>query len=320
MKYLLSIVLLGSVLVGAWLYVRTPAKPMNALRQSETEWRQVFDTRGADAYAAFIEVGNKLGYYDAHALAHTIGEILYEREGVSGISLCTGDFGFGCYHGFAGAALMHDGLPVVKQLDAACTHATNYLGCSHGIGHGILVYLGVNDLVKALDACPSPDDRIGGCWGGVFMEYNANTMGDQVARAYTDAHMYAPCTSVPARYRDACFYEISSWWTGTMSHEESDLKKYSIVGERCAKADSAYRDMCYRGVGNAIGPASSYDPVVMKQWCDAMPKEGRYTCLHEALGHALQSDAAMQKLRAACDDGVITDADYCKKDLQRVRF
>jgi hypothetical protein len=141
------------------------------------------------------------------------------------------------------------------------------------------------------------------------MEYNFNTMqsSDGIApRPFDSKTAYEPCDSLDAKYRPACYYEQPSWWrvsfaiaaraSGTYIKETSAL---------CAGiSDGSLRDICYRGVGNVVGPQADYDDATMRVWCDEVADErGRSICFHEALGHLLQSESGRARLTELCAEG-----------------
>lgn len=312
------LVLLG---LGVWDHSRDlvdETKPLNALQERTIEWNERFDALGKEgAYAAFLEEGNAIGYMGAHDLSHIIGEVLYRRYGDQGVMTCTDDFAFGCYHGFAGTHMSEKGLGSVVDLQQMCRNTSNYLGCEHGIGHAILAFLGDQELVRALRACPEGAESVGGCAGGVFMEFNYHTMQSVNGidpRRYDEKNPYAPCDSVPEAYVDACYYELPPWWRITLEEGTKGIpsKEYPILGVRCAPLSEPHKSTCYRGIGNMIGPRSEYNAGTMEEWCGMLPPGGVALCYREAVGHLLQSEEGKEDLRLLCASGKIVAENLCK--------
>ena len=327
-------IIFTALLILAYFHIIKPTKP-NVARDTpsqyqkiEEDWKRRFEEQDPErAYAEFLRAGNALSYYKAHSLSHIIGEIVFKRLGIRGIALCTPDFGYGCYHGFAGSALQDRGLALVADLNDACESVKNprvAFGCIHGIGHGILAYVGNEELPRALEACVPLNDGVsdvGGCLGGIFMEYNYNTMRSLKGidlRPYDIPHAYEPCaTQIPERFRAACYYEQPSWWRATFGGNNADtLEQFKKVGRLCADIKgTSLRDICFRGAGNVIGPRSEYRPTVMRELCSAMPSDGSQdSCLHEALNHLLQSDKGKTELRAMCESKEISYEDLCRQN------
>ncbi len=295
----------------------------SSYQEQESWWQRSFHANPEKAYDEYIKTGRATSYDEAHALSHMIGEILYKEFGLGGIVRCTQDFAFGCYHGFAGSALTSRGISVAVDLRDACNSAGDAFvsfGCIHGIGHGILAYLGNNEISEALEACVpiNNGEKIGGCYGGVFMEYNYNTMQSPTGitlREYSLSSAYEPCnTKVPEKFREACFYDQPSWWTASFgSNSISDVEKYRNVGVLCSRISNVtYREACFRGVGNVIGPESGLQSKRVEQWCAAMPDtSSKDSCLHEALQHLIQTPQGKEQLHALCISGEITYANVC---------
>lgn len=332
MKYL-SIIVGGTFViamsVGAYFVFRsdTPATIDSTVtfryKEEKVRWQQYFDDAPVDdVFARFLTTASVLDYYAAHGLSHIIGEELYDREGWDGIAFCTQDFGFGCFHGFSGAALFDGGLGATEKLSAACTNLQrgDYLGCIHGIGHGILAYLGNDNLAQALNACESAqrDEVVGGCFGGVIMEYNYNTMQSQAGielRPFSETEAYSPCVSLDDQYTPACYYELPSWWYASFESMGSadSAGIFTRIGQLCSDIqDEASRTVCFRGTGNVVGPRSDMQVVRMKEWCNEMPANNtRDLCYSEALGHLLNTDEGAKELRALCESKTVTFTSVC---------
>ncbi len=270
-------------------------------QKTRQEWERRFTEDGTDeAYRAYIEVSSGLDYNASHRLSHVVGEILYRRLGVAGISACTADFAFGCYHGFAGRSLADKGPAFVSSLDEGCKESDDPLGCLHGIGHGILSYLGNEKINQALEACASlkQESPVGGCFGGVFMEYNFNTMQSEngiEVRSYSKEEAYEPCASaVNAEFRISCYFDAPSWWHAAATNwSDSESARFRAVGEMCAAiADSEERQSCFRGIGNVIAPTSGYDAGIIREWCAEMAAaDAQGACEATAFGHVRDKTA-----------------------------
>lgn len=331
MKYLGIIGIFGIIaLCGVFLYLRNSQSqlPTNKTenfnyKEEKKIWHAYFD-QGApsEVYDRFLSTASALDYYAAHGLSHIIGEELYSRQSWNGITLCTQDFGFGCFHGFSGAALSDRGLDAADELSSACSNLTNgeYLGCIHGIGHGILAFVGNDSLGQALEAC-EPSQRnevVGGCYGGVIMEYNYNTMQSESGielREFKENEAYFPCESLNAHYQPACYYEQPSWWYASWEGLGSNEPKKIVkdMGRLCAGIDdSELRMYCFRGAGNVVGPRSEYSASRMREWCAMMPdSKSNDLCYSEALGHLLGTEKGKGEIRALCESGQVSFSSVC---------
>ncbi len=216
-----------------------------------------------------------------HGVMHMFGELLYEKEGKRGMLVCGNDFGFGCFHGFFLSILPVEGPEVLPELDKLCIekYGIKGLGCPHGIGHGLLEYLGEDKLVEALNMCATLtwQGKLHGCQDGVFMQYNVPlslSAKDSQIREFNDKNPYYPCNSeVPERFRQACYFSLGQWW------ESIFLDDFKKIGEFCGEiSNDDERRVCFRGIGNVI-PAPSYKVEEALSKCSLMPtEEGKNYC------------------------------------------
>ncbi len=256
---------------------------------SETlRWNARMDEVGArEAYKEFKSAYASEPFDSQHAVAHVIGDLLYEHEGLQGIGICDEAFAFGCYHSFFAKVFADFGEEMIDDLDAECIKMfgkDNMTGCEHGIGHGILEYMGHANLTRTLEACtrtaqPSP---FFGCTSGVFMEFNNPTIWDG-GRVYTETRKldkmkpYEPCESIPDNFRESCYFEISLWWKEVF---KGDFDK---IGELCGaiKAEQG-RTACFSGTGSVVAATAEYDALKTVELCKKM-RSGSDLCRINAL-------------------------------------
>lgn len=257
---------------------------LNEILKERKEWSEIYDIAGANSFWEILK--DRYGQnYHRHTVAHMFGELLYDKEGSGGIINCDAAFSYGCYHAFFGQVLAGEGLDAVFELDKACAEkfGPQDSGCQHGIGHGLLQYLGYDNLTDALEACKSLPERGRSCYEGVFMENNFRTdiegvEADENIRTINQQNVYAPCTTMGEEYKDACYYELPRWWERVY---ESDFLK---LGQLCGGViESVGRENCFRGIGAVAVLASDHNLEETKSKCSLMPtSEGRNYCLVEA--------------------------------------
>lgn len=270
--------------------------------QEKEIWANLIKNLGPEkAYQQF-----KLSYQKAspgkqHNGAHIFGQALYEIEKENGIYTCDSSFAFGCYHSFLGAAIQAKGLAVVPSLNQKCSRKlrSQALGCRHGLGHGILAYLGYNynDLVKALDVCNKlpGNDTIGGCVGGIFMEYNFQTvlLNEGKTRELDPQKPFFPCDVLPKSFSPPCYYWQAQWWTHVLSG--SYATKYQMIGKFCEKLQWIDKEQCFIGSGNTAGPFAEYDIRKTIKLCEAIGSQrGSLLCRIGAAG-SFQAEPSTHK-------------------------
>lgn len=238
---------------------------------------------GPTAHDDFLNIYQDFDYDDQHEHAHVFGEAVFKTLGVDGIVVCDQSFGFGCYHSFFGWTLLTHGIEIINTLDAACieVYGEKGLGCQHGIGHGLLVELGPDKLDESLRLCSTLNWQggIGGCTGGVFMEFNFNTMGESGKRQPVDDDYHYPCYEVVDRYKEACYFEMAAWWGALTNWHD-----YELIGERCNEAPTTREtEACLRGLGNTIAGIRQFDVNEMLGICSEMPdRESEMLCIEGA--------------------------------------
>lgn len=259
---------------------RPAPAPLSASGAVQTAYwaKRIAAVGGVGAYKEFADAVATLPPSKQHEDAHAFGGALFTVLGVSGLSVCDAQFSYGCYHQFLGSAIASMGLQVVTELNQGCVNALkgSALSCQHGIGHGIEAYLGYDyaALTKSLAMCKDLpyNDPIGGCYGGVFMEYNMRTMlGDdaQIRPVAHDDQLY-PCDTLSSPYRIACVFWSPQWWI-QLQHtaKGKDFIDMAAVGKLCdtSGGDELIR-ACYEGLGTVVPPNADFDPAKTAQLCD----------------------------------------------------
>lgn len=251
----------GVVLLSGVMLLRESVQDSSSLHTitpeaGSVEIAAVIEAAGAEkAYGMFLDALNDASFSTQHLKAHEFGQALYESTGLSGVTVCGPEFGFGCYHQFFLSAIAEHGPEAVYALDEACVEAYGVagLGCTHGIGHGLMEYYGAANLDDALDVCGrlTWQESLLGCQDGVFMEYNFPTIitpdSARTSRREPDPqNMHAPCDSLDARFRQACYFAQSAWWSGQGVDP-------AVIGEHCREiASEAAAAACWKGYGDSI--------------------------------------------------------------------
>lgn len=253
------------------------------------EFRSVFESSIKKLGPSEAYEGMKRAYASKspdmqHNMSHLFGESLYAALKGEGIGTCDPTFNFGCYHGFFTAAVKNEGIGSVSALDRVCQASLRPNVCQHGLGHGILEYLGHTNLSSALEKCSLTyqPDPIAGCTSGVFMEYNVplTTEGDSFSVSArplgSPEKPYGPCTDVAEKFRGSCYHELAQWWNQVYRRD------FERMGVLCAAVPQEYNDVCFAGIGNVAGPSANYNTEHAAGICRLMPDAARDICLENA--------------------------------------
>lgn len=277
------------------------------------------------AYLKFKEENQNKPANFQHPLAHIFGQLLYQQMGIEGITVCDSSFSFGCYHALFTSAIADKGESIITDLNSACTDKFGPLGvgCHHGLGHGILEYLGPNKLNQALKICASIQKlSLLGCSSGVFMEYNFPTIidGDKTtftSRQFDSNNPFSPCESVENRFKPSCYFEITQWWQSSL---QSDYKKIGLMCDQIK--DTKQREGCFIGVGYNIPPQISYNLDKSVGGCDRMPGKREKTLCLAGVSWSFFSTDKKAQAKDVCQFLDKDDQSLCmeKADLIRNTF
>lgn len=197
----------------------------------------------------------------AHDLAHFVGGIIFNQQGLAGISLCDPTFAFGCYHGFTEAAFANS-LDALQPLAQVCLQVGQegtgpWSSCIHGIGHGVATYFESQELAPALTTC----DQLGAgatfCHDGVFMELAISAPPS----LYNQQEPLALCRGVAPAYQPACGRNI-------LAAMQSRFKLPAVqVARECLAAKAAFTESCLDSLGFSIANAVSSNPQQIIDGC-----------------------------------------------------
>ena len=297
--------------------------PVNATEAQKYWSGKILSIGAFKSYQQFKFDYNKEDFGTQHLLAHLWGRLLFQNQGITGIGVCDSSFAFGCYHGFMSAAISAEGIKSISEIDKKCVSLYGELGtgCQHGIGHGILEYLGYDSLQVALETClkTTQVNPLFGCTSGVFMEYNtplvisANSASFK-PRLFNIKESYGPCPFVTQTpFRLSCYFQLGEWWNGIL-----DYKK---MGELCGDLhDEMEREVCFEGVGQIAGEANGYTVSSIMDQCNSMPNnsDGMLDCAAGGAWSIFANPAAAAKASDVCNSLPVSLAQSCIKKANLV--
>jgi hypothetical protein len=292
MKYRYAILVAVLVFGVLGFAIPQPAQPVpnavNEYRAMEATWRERFQTATIDdAYRAYLSEAATLPPDTAHTLAHIVGALLYERLGARGLSVCTADFSYGCYHGVAGNAVELGGISAMTSLMAACPDSARD-DCLHGIGHGILSYYGNERVNDALKMCPERGhNQTVGCRAGVMMEYMRASLrkGEgKLLMPFDEHNPTKPCDGIAEEYKSVCYYELPSWWRAWGMVRNADyMQQIEFAGRLCADIEVVrLRTECFSGIEGQIAALAGSNKQKIESLCAQVPVAYRELCISKS--------------------------------------
>lgn len=247
-------------------------------------WKEDIKNKGAEgAYEHFKEEYEKYPQ-DSHGLAHLFIGLIFEEKGVEALALCDTSFGNGCFHGLVSRAILAQGTEVLFDIVDLCSSSVHAdaESCFHGVGHGVMEYVGGQRLREALTYCTTLEatgvhGAVDGCVEGVFMDYNVSLSGP---RSFEVASRFSPCDQEEVReeYRSNCYYSLPHWWFQQEQLAVSDITKW------CSEVPSSYTYLCYKGIGIDLPGKEDFDEAKIIAGCHLILDEaGEDACLDTSL-------------------------------------
>lgn len=221
---------------------------------------------------------------DTHLLGHVVGDMLYEQEGIDGMSMCTHDFRNACSHSIVIGALLEHGISVFDEINEVCANAPgdsglSYNMCFHGFGHGVLSYTDY-DLEAAVELCErtgTPEHHyyeFNECVGGVIMEIHDGIHDRQAwernALQFIDYEEPANLCEhdfIPNSVKDICYVYLTPFIFDLYAAGEFPTDKHITQSfEYCGTIeDQSHRRSCYGGIGKELPGLSQGRDVSMIQ-------------------------------------------------------
>jgi hypothetical protein len=222
----------------------------------------------------------------SHLINHTVGDWIYKKYGKDGLPYCRDYFLSSCHHGFIIRAVSEEGRSVLIDIMKSCwdSGTTVATQCAHGIGHGVLAWVGYANLDKALVECDevakkSPNFPLFNCHDGVFMEnlwavHDGNVSEDQWLR---DDDLNYPCNDkrIDKKYWGACWANQPSRMYQMMGGD------FAAVGRECLKlTDSNLKSICFNAIARQIHPTTQGSIDKTFELCNQMPLGWQEECIY----------------------------------------
>lgn len=281
--------------------------------------KEVADNEGLEAawrYVIRTYSTNNEGQLTAHDYAHFVGQLIFAKRGLEGLSTCTPEFAFGCYHGVLDAAFKTD-LSQLPAAEKACSrigkvNSGPYASCVHGIGHGVASYYNEKDLPQMLRTCETlPPSGRTFCFDGVFMELSRNA----VDSFYRKDDPLFPCTSLEAKYQYTCGRNQPSVLA------ERFQKSYQEIATICESAKKGdLRTACFVSLGfQAVYKVSSEPDKIIGSCHVIDDKDFQFQCTSAAAGELIFQNMANWQINAPYICNSLTDEELKTSCLEHLR-
>ena len=315
-----ALVILGAC---AFFYHHSHQREVAPLSSDAQTWKAIIELKGAaEAYKEFGTDFSSFNPGSRHSYAHSFGAALYVTEGPSGFPVCRDLFEYGCAHGFMVRALQMEGEGAVGRLADACRKQPYVSMCMHGIGHGLVSYVGYDlpSFEHSVSICRDivHDTTTSGCMGGATMEYGLKTMsfGLLSVAPVTEATKYEPCAKTGRDAKPACYFWLTGWWYSSLVTNEKLSPKDAVakIGKFCELLpEQEYSGECFGGIGDNVAMAADYDAKKAIEFCEGAAKDPseRIYCKAYAENILLGDTRTTENAPYLCNSEKGADRDRC---------
>lgn len=216
----------------------------------------------------------------AHDLAHLTGGLIYQKNQFQGLSTCSPEFAFGCYHGFLDQAFLN-GTENLTLAEEACQkigtpNTGPVASCIHGIGHGLASFYKMKNLEGSLKECNRLKSGSQFCYDGVFMEYERSA----IPNFYNITDPLYPCNNLDEVLTISCGRNQPQVM---MQRFRFDFNKTVAT---CSQTENLkLKEACFDSLGFYTVSASKADPLQIISLCSQPQVEGfKQRCLKAAAG------------------------------------
>lgn len=250
---------------------------------------------------------------DIHDQAHLIGGQVFEKYGLEGLSKCSSEFAFGCFHGFLDKAF-EKSLDDLKKAEEACQalgEGGPASSCIHGIGHGVASFHSTTDLKASLLSCKklsSTGQQF--CFDGVFMEFERGASNS----LYSKDNPFKPCDELEEEFGFACGRNQP---TVLMSRFKFSFE--DVIGVCLSSPSDSFKMACFDALG-FISTKGTFDPVAIVSACKKIGvNEYVMRCVKAAAGEFIfQEVPGWQKNAPAICNLLESGKEECQSYIQEL--
>lgn len=253
-----------------------------------------------------------------HDLAHLTGNLLYSSYGFDGLSLCSEEFAFGCFHGFLDKAFANN-LDHLLDAEKACLTLDKnqqvtgpVASCIHGIGHGVASYYLTEDLKSSLQICKKLTKGAHYCFDGVFMEFVRNAPDSFF---HQDDPLY-PCNQFDD---DESLAAVCGRNQPSLLQNRFHMSIQEVAAICQSASSQPFKQTCFDAIGFVLASSGNVDNVVAgcQSIADSYFRTG---CMQAAAGEMVfqQIPGWAEKSGEVCEALPIDNQKVCLEYIQNI--
>lgn len=259
---------------------------------------------------------------DDHGKAHLKGQELFKKYGVQGMSRCTPEAAFGCYHGFTETIFTGNSEKEYVDNILGTEKSCRTLGevgsgpnasCIHGIGHGVVTYRD-HDMNISLKDCDTLDNKIRTyCYDGVFMELSISA----APSFYNKDNPIYPCDIVAESYKTGCIRSQVQVMQSRFGMETNAIAQICLNTK-----NSVIINNCIDSLGLYIAQASSGDPAKIISNCQDISDGAKSAqCMAAAAGELVFQNYVgwQESTKQVCESLPIPYQTSCYERVEQIK-
>jgi len=257
----------------AVLYIQNVLTPINSkeflLLATDEQKNYITELSKQSPYKAWAYLTNLVEFNNnsGHKLAHIIGSVLYQQNGIKAFKLCTKEFAYGCYHGIISGFLLENKNKDIVTITKECTQlfldntendSPFYTKCIHGIGYASLLKTNFN-IQDALIECGVLHGRNKShCYDGVFIEYSFFVSPEQINRE----NIWQLCTDFIGKQRERCAYYQPNILRQVLGLDFAEINNICV-----SAPENVLKNICAQSVG-ILAAHVAQDEAEIRELCN----------------------------------------------------
>lgn len=318
----ISLVLVAIAVMSTYVW-HTSRSARSTTASQEQYWRELIQTFGIDeAKGQFMKSIAGDEPTEAHTESHAFGAALYDLG--EPLTKCPTTnvqdefYSSGCAHEFIGRMISDRGLEAVDDIEAQCASLSRreFHLCEHGIGHGLIGYLGydLDALRVAVGACARTSDN--NCYRAAFMERDFRRLANielSVRQPEKGEPEHSYCNEFKEPVKSVCVYWQPNWWYALLSPDVPSAELPDLMSHLytlCDQWSGVYKNLCATGVGFNIYYIGASVPEA-RAICDSRFGDKSFYCKIGVASRYRSFGVEVPEVQRVCEGLTGSLADQC---------
>lgn len=294
------------VIVTGFYFLQRPSKSLSAEEYEKTKTGLLSTVQNESPREALVELEklseeNEAVLQLCHPLVHEIGHGAYAKYADVGAALSYQNdvCGSGYIHGVIESYIDEHGYSADALAKLCSTYGVGAVrdNCYHGVGHGLMFYLG-NNVPSSVAACDALQDQKARlrCSEGVFMENFASDEVNHPSEYLNRDDIFYICRAQTKPYqKDTCYFYAPTYYLTL--HPGA----YNAAFDWCKGAEDWFIGTCIKGTSSRVTKENSKRISYAAHECLKLPAEFQNKCAAGIGSYHFTQYANADKTRAMCN-------------------